>query len=369
LSEYRELAGPVLVVGVGAIGGTTAGGLLRAGRDVTLIDPWYQNVEAIRRRGLRVTVDGAILDLDARALYPDELCRLQQQAQVVLLACKSYETETVVRGLEPYLEPDGVVVSLQNGINEDLIASVVGCRRTVGAVVHYGAAMFEAAHAVRYSPSSWQSYTVGELDGSEGQRIEAVASLLSEAGRTSVTVDIFGALWAKLTLNCMTNGLTAVTDMSTPAVWDSDAGQALMVRLASEAATVARAQGREIRPLRLVAADTELPPELLVSAGTNPAADSEMRTLLKQEAAARLVASTGGPEVASSMLQDIRKHRRSEIEYLNGYVVREGARLGVATPVNAAVCELLHAVAVGDEQQDPAHLDRLVDALPAQTFR
>jgi ketopantoate reductase len=131
------MTGPVLVVGVGAIGGTTAGGLLRARRPVVLVDPWYENVEGIRRRGLALTVDGERNELPAQVLYPDELMRLGQRAQVVLLACKSYDTAAIVRAVEPYLAPDGVIVSLQNGINEDLIAQLIGPQRTVGGVVHY----------------------------------------------------------------------------------------------------------------------------------------------------------------------------------------------------------------------------------------
>src|SRR5690242_17886873 len=108
----------MLVVGVGAVGGTAAGVLLRGGHDVTLVDPWYENVEAIRRDGLHVTVDGVRQALPARAIYPDEL---DGSASLVFLACKSYDTEPLVRAVEPYLAHDGAIVSLQNGINEDRI--------------------------------------------------------------------------------------------------------------------------------------------------------------------------------------------------------------------------------------------------------
>jgi ketopantoate reductase PanE/ApbA-like protein len=155
------MTGPVLVVGVGAIGGTTAGGLLRARRPVVLVDPWCENVEGIRRRGLALTVDGERNELPAQVLYPDELMRLEQRAQVVLLACKSYDTAAIVRAVEPYLAPDGVIVSLQNGINEDLIAQLIGPQRTIGCVVHYSAGMTETAHAVRYSLAGERSLRAG----------------------------------------------------------------------------------------------------------------------------------------------------------------------------------------------------------------
>jgi 2-dehydropantoate 2-reductase len=330
----------ILVVGVGAIGGTTAGGLLRAGRRLVLVDGWYENVEAIRRDGLALTVDGERHTVRATALYPDEL---EDRAELVLLACKSYDTAATVRAIEPFLAEDGAIVSLQNGINEDLIASLVGPSRTVGCVVHYAAGMPEPGQAIRYSPSAWRSYTVGSLDGGPVNR---VAELLS----ATVTDDIFGALWAKLAVNCMINALTAVCDLRTAELWASPLGRPLMVALAAEAAAVARAQGREMRPIPLVASGADLSPGLLLE---DPA---RVEALMEREAIAR---GSAGAASVTSMLQDLRKRRRPEIDYINGYVVREGERLGVATPVNAAVTALLRAVAAGTEPRGPAHLARL----------
>ena len=334
----------ILLVGVGAIGGTTAAALLRAGRDVVLVDGWYENVEAIRRNGLALTVDGSRGVVPARAIYPDEL---SGRAELVLLACKSYDTAATVRAIEPFLAEDGAIVSLQNGINEDLIAELVGPSRTVGCVVHYSAGMTEPGHAIRYSPSAWRSYTVGALDGGPVDHVEA---LLSAAGTTAVSDDIFGALWAKLAVNCMINALTAVSDLRTAQLWASDTGRPLMVALAAEAAAVARAQGREMRPIHLVASGAELSAELLLG---DPA---RVEALMAREAVARADAASQG---TTSMLQDLRKGRRPEIDYINGYVVREGERLGVGTPLNAAVTARLRAVAAGVEPRGPAQLERL----------
>ncbi len=332
----------VILVGVGAIGGTTAGALLRAGREVVLVDGWYENVEAIRRGGLAVTVDGSRDVVPARAMYPDELVG---RAELILLCCKSYDTAATVRAVAPFLADDGAIVSLQNGINEDLIASLVGPSRTIGCVVHYSAGMTEPGHAVRYSPSAWRSYTVGGLDGGP---VERAAALLGAV----VSDDIFGALWAKLAVNCMINALTAVSDLRTAELWGSPVGRPLMVALAAEAAAVARAQGREMRPIHLVASGADLSPDLLLS---DPA---RVEILMEREAVARGSAGAAG---VTSMLQDLRKGRRPEIDYINGYVVREGARLGVATPVNEAVTARLRVVAAGVEPRGTAQLDRLAN--------
>jgi 2-dehydropantoate 2-reductase len=349
-------------LGVGAIGGTTGGGLLRAGQSVVLVDPWFENIEIIRRRGLAVTLDGEREVLETTALFPDELDLLVDPPEIVLLGCKSYDTEAMVRLIEPYLATDGFIVSLQNGMNEDRIADLVGPERTVGCTVHYNGGMIEPGHAVRFSPSTWHSYTVGELDGRRTERVEHVAALLSDAGPAATTTDIFGVLWAKLTLNCMTNGLTASTGLSTHDLWGSEVAQETFIRLASEAALVARAQGREMQPLHLVATNRELPANLFLAAGKGDTlATGEVRALMKAEAAKRAAEISTAPGASSSsMLQDIRKGRRTEIDYMNGYVAREGRRYGIATLANEKVAELVRSVAASELKQDPAHLDGLL---------
>jgi 2-dehydropantoate 2-reductase len=356
---------PIVVVGVGAIGGTTAGALLRAGREVVLVDPWYENVETIRRHGLALTVDGERHEVRAQALYPDELSRMPARPAVALLACKSYDTELLVRAVEPHLAADGFIVSLQNGINEDLIAALIGARRTIGCVVHYNGGMLEPAHAIRFSPAAWHSYTVGELDGAASERLQSVVALLSDAGHTASTTDIFGTLWAKLVINCMVNGLTAAAGLTTPALFGSSSGQAVMIELAIEAAGVARAQGRPVRPIHLVGSAAELPDELLLAAADDPAAYEQVHALIRGEAAARAAAVPRAQGSASSMLQDIRKRRRPEIDYMNGYVVREGRRLGVETPTNEAVVELLRSVSSGARPQDRSYVEQLAEMVGA----
>ena len=119
------------VLGTGAVGAPIGGLLTRAGYDVTLIDQWPDNVEAMRSRGLRLTIG----DLDdpefddtiaVRAMHVHEVCTLREPFDVVFLACKSYDTRWLVQLIEPHLRADGVVVSVQNSLNDEWIAPIVG---------------------------------------------------------------------------------------------------------------------------------------------------------------------------------------------------------------------------------------------------
>ena len=272
-----------MVVGAGAVGATTGGALALAGHRVALVDHWYEHVEAVRRSGLSLTVDGRKQIVEVAVHYPDEIHRIAEPVPIVLLACKAYDTGMLLGTVAPYLAPDGVVVSLQNGLNEDAIAELVGSDRTLGCVVHYSAMLQGPADALRFSPSEWHSYTVGELDRRLSPRVHRVSKLLSAAGPSTPSDDIFGALWGKLAINCMINGLTAATGLDTGALWLSSEARAVMIAIGSEVIHVARAQGRAITPIRLAATKAELSEAMLSAAAPGGDASRTVDRLMEAE--------------------------------------------------------------------------------------
>jgi 2-dehydropantoate 2-reductase len=357
----------IAIAGTGAVGGTTAAYLRRAGRDVLLVDGWHQNVETIRRDGLAVKAREEEFRVEARALYLDELARLGEPLDVVLLAVKSYDTEWMVRALLPYLASDGCVVSVQNGLNEERIAALVGPERTVGCVVHFSVAMFEPAVTTRYTRADWLTYSIGELDGRRGARIEELAELLRPAGPVEVTDDILGASWMKLTVNCLTNGLTGLTGLTSPRLWLDPRGFAAMVRIGGEVVAVSEAQGVEMHPIEPTGAPRPLQPAVLRRAAEGDAdALEEVRAVFVATAEAR---RQGGRENLSSLLQDVMKRRRTEIEYLNGEVARRGADVGIPTPSNALVVDLVQRLERSELARDPANLDEFAPAAGGPRLR
>jgi 2-dehydropantoate 2-reductase len=345
----------IVIAGTGGVGGTTSAYLRRAGRDVLLVDGWHQNAEAIRRDGLMLKGRDEEFRVEARALHLDELSGLDEPLDVVLLAVKSYDTEWMVRALLPYLAMDGCVVSLQNGLNEDRIAAIVGAERTVGCVVHFSVGMFEPGVATRYTRSDWLTFSVGELDGRRTPRVDRIAELLGDVGPVEVTRDIRGALWMKLCINAMNNGLTGLTGLTSPGLWLDPRGFAAMVRIGGEVVAVSEALGQHMHPIEPTGAPNPLPPDALRRAAAgDEAAVEEVRAVFVATAEAR---RRGGRENLSSLLQDVMKRRRTEIEYLNGEVVRRGAELGIPTPANALVVDLVQRLERGEVARDPANLD------------
>jgi 2-dehydropantoate 2-reductase len=355
------MTGTVCIAGAGAIGGTIAGYLTRSGIDVAVVDPWHANVEAIRRNGLRVKSPEGELLVRPRAYHVDELRDLGEPIETAVIAVKSYDTEWLTRAVAPYLADDALVVSAQNGINEDTIRSIVGASRTVGAVVHIAAALLEPAGVTRFSSERWVSLIIGEVEPGAlpPARLSALQELLMPMGSVLTSENIFGDLWSKLSLNCMANGLSGVTGVSTPTLFRDPEARMLMTRIGAEAVAVSRAARVTMGPLEPTGAPGTLDPALLLAAGTGDAAAfAQLSDFLIATADAR----SGPRENRSSLLQDVTKGRRSEIDYLNGYIVRKGTDLSIPTPANAAIIRAVKQLEAGTIRQDAGNLREILSA-------
>jgi 2-dehydropantoate 2-reductase len=353
-SKFRPVTDRCLVVGAGAIGAITGGFLARAGVDVVFVDTWHQNVERIRSGGLRVRSPSGEFTLRPTVYYLDEMIGLQEQFRVIFMAVKAYDTVWMTRLVRPKLATDGVIVSIQNGLNEHVIAEIVGPKRTVGCAVHMNGAIFEPALVTRYSNVDWSTFTVGELDGADSERLADLTSLMTAVGQTHPTSNIWGTLWSKLALNCMTNGLSGITGLTTRDLWTNVDAARISSRIGSEVARVATASGYSMDVVQPTGAPRGLAADLLVSAGEDPFAMEECVGALNAAGAAR----SGQHENKPSLLQDILKGRRTEIDQLNGYVSHRGAALGIATPMNNLVSELLKQVERGGLVPSPSALSR-----------
>ncbi|MDE3111706.1 MAG: 2-dehydropantoate 2-reductase [Chloroflexota bacterium] len=346
----------VAVLGVGAVGSVTSAYLARGGIDVAAFDPWHQHVEETRSNGLRIAAPEEDFVVRVRIDHLDALSRVARPIDVLFLALKSYDTEWAVRYAAPYLAPDGVIVSLQNGMNEPAIAAIVGRERTMGCVVHLTAELRGPGSAVASTGPSWSAYTVGELDGARTERVERIAAALSTVGTTKVTERIGAALWAKLTTNTMTNGLASITGLTTRQLWADERVVPVLLRIAGETIEVAYACDEAVDPIKPPGAvDPLLPTDIRAAYRGDAAARARLTSALRSLAASR----SGRRENRSSMLQDVLRGRRPEIDQLNGHVVREGAARGVPTPVNAALVSLVHEVAAKRRELGPANVELL----------
>lgn len=201
------MSDPVLVWGGGAVGGTFAAYLARAGRSVTIVDLDRAHLDAINGRGLRMSAPGGGFVARARALHPDEV---SGRFREVFVAVKAHHTQAAARAVAPLLSEDAAVVSLQNGLCELQLAEVIGGDRIVGAFINFGADVTgpgEILHGNR------GAVVVGELDGRTRPRTEQMLALLREFEPDAILTDnIWGYLWGKLAYSAIlkASGLAVV---------------------------------------------------------------------------------------------------------------------------------------------------------------
>ncbi|MGH7275719.1 MAG: ketopantoate reductase family protein [Candidatus Rokuibacteriota bacterium] len=337
------------IVGAGAIGCVVGGLLTRAGRDVTLVDQWPEHVETMRKQGLRLSGTCGDHTVKVTALHLHEAQGIREPFDAVFIAVKSYDTEwATALGVSYLRRPDGVVVDFQNGINDERVASIAGRERTLGCVIMIGAGMYEPAHAIRTDSGSL-GFKIGELDGRDTPRARELAELMGAVAGSKVTTNLFGERWSKLALNCMANPVAGLSGLGTAEVRTEPGPRRITVHLGAEAVKVGRAAGHEVEPILHITA------QRFVDAAEGRGL-AEVEADISRDAKSR---AGGRP----SLLQDVMRRRRTEIDDLNGYVVAQGRRLGVPTPFNEKIVELFHRHPVGTLEPDPKNLEPLLAML------
>jgi 2-dehydropantoate 2-reductase len=240
-----------------------------------------------------------------------------------------------------------VVVDFQNGINDHRVAAVAGRERTLGCVILISAGMYEPAHAIRTDRGS-AAFKIGEHDGSDSPRARRIAEIMSAVAPAEVTTNLWGERWSKLALNCMLNPLAGLSGLGTAEVRSELTTRRLAAHIGAEVVRVGTAVGHRIEPILGIAAKRFA-----------EAAAADIETLGREIAADAQSRSGGRP----SMLQDVMKGRRTEIDYLNGFVAAEGRNVGIPTPFNDAVVAAFHAHRVGQLKPDPRNLEPLIRLL------
>src|ERR671921_28572 len=338
MDDLRDAS--IAVVGAGAIGGTVGAYLDDAGYDVTLVDVASEHVPAINERGLRITGVRGERTFRPPAILIDEL---KGPLRVVFLCVKGHFTEGAMDRIEPLLAPEGFVLSLQNGLNEALIAERVGARRTVGAFVHFGADLLEPGLIqLGYE----ETIHVGELDGKITPRVEALREALEHAMPTSVTDNIWGFLWGKLVFGAL-GFLVSCVDAPVAEVIDDPLGRHLCRAACAEAYLVARTHVDRVEPIG------EFEPEKF-----SPGEGWEVRaneTLMA-------LAATWRDSIKQHMgiWRDLRvKRRKTEVDMQVGQIVATGREHGVPTPVNAAVLEIVHEIEGGEREMGWENLEEI----------
>lgn len=323
----------ITVVGPGAIGGTVGAFIAKADEKVTVVDRSVPHVEAIRSNGL--LVDGVFGEERVRfekVLFPQEV---EGPLDLVFLAVKSQHTEDALATIAPLLSDHGVIVSLQNGLNERRIAEFVGSSRTIGAMVHMVADYVGPGHITRFTEGE---FYVGELDDTKTERIEEIKTILSLAVPTQVTSNIWGYLWSKLIYSCFLTAM-ALVDAFSSEILKEEWSKRVFVALMGEATEVALAEGIILKeydrydPIVMLARNRE-----------------ELSRALE-------MLPPGSPKGNSGVWRDIKiRRRKTETDFVTGEVVRLGRNHGLPMMLNTQVAKMIKEI---EEDQRSMSWDNL----------
>ena len=294
---------PVLIVGTGALASFFAARLAAAGSSVTMLGTWTEGLAALQARGVSlVDADGVEHCFPVRATADPAACRPASHALVLI---KSWQTSRAAAQLADCLAADGIALTLQNGWgNRETLQGQLGAIRVAAGVTTLGATLL--------GPGRVRAGGDGPITIPTDKRLTPLLDLLRLAGfETRTSADVDGLLWSKLVINAAINPLTALLQVPNGELLARPAARALMGEVASEAAAVGKALGFA----------------LTVDNPVQAAEDVARRTAANH----------------SSMFQDIQRNALTEIDVICGAVVAGGERVGIATPVNRTLWQLVRA--------------------------
>ena len=344
----------IAIVGTGAVGGYAGAHMAKAGEDVTFIDFWPENVQKIKTDGLKISHlrDIAEFTIPVNAIDITELQATAKSSpfDIAFVCVKSYDTAWATMMIQQYLSAGGYIVSLQNCINEEIIAEIVGWGRVIGCIASsITVDLCEPGHVRRAAGKSPEGHTVfrvGEVHGRITNRVKEICKLVAYSDSAYVTENIWGERWSKLITNAMANGMSASTGLIVREILLDDGLRQFSAKLASEGIRVGQALGYKLEEIQ------HIDPEIIAKAG-------EGDLLAKAEWDKCRLAETkkpGGGAHRPSMGQDMVKGRRTEIEYINGFICQKAKEIGMDTPANAALTDIVTRVYKGEIAPDRKHI-------------
>jgi 2-dehydropantoate 2-reductase len=309
----------ICMLGSGALGSAIGGVLTEGGNDVWLVDAWAGHIDAMNSRGLTLRDGGVDRTVKVKArTAPGGI----GAADLIVVLVKSFHTREAIAKANEIIGPDTAVMSLQNGLgHEEILADVVGKDRVLAGKTYAGGVLLGPGHVIAGTRGKY-TY-IGELDGRITERATRIAETFSQAGLpTEVSANIMGTMWDKLLINVATGALAGITRLPYGGLYNVPEVKECALAAVAEGIAVAKALGVKLT--------SEKPGD------------------------AWTLAAEGLPkEFKTSMLQSIEKGTLTEIDFINGSVVRFGERVGVPTPVNKALVACVKGIELWMKQYAP----------------
>ena len=300
----------ICILGAGALGCAIGGVLTEGGHEVWLINRNAVQVDAMNSRGLILCDAGVDRTVRVHAATTAQPAGV---VDLVIVLVKSFHTEQAMAAATSLVGPATVVLSLQNGLgHEDILADIVGREKVMAGKTYAGGTQLAPGHVM--IGTQGKDTHIGELDGTISDRVQQIAKIFNASGlQTQVSDNILGTMWDKLLINVATGALTGITQLTYGDMYQQSELEACAVAAVTEAMAVAKASG--------------------------------IRLSMTHPRDAWVKAGAGLPYAfKTSMLQSLEKGSITEIDFINGSVVRWGLRCGVPTPVNSTLVACIKGI-------------------------
>lgn len=318
------------IYGAGSLGTILGAYITSKGGDIDLINHNEKHVQALNEKGAKIvgTVDfiqkvNAITDKQMTGKY-----------DIIFLMTKQQGNSETVPFLKDYLEDDGVIVTLQNGLPEHQIADVVGEKRVIGCTVAWGATMLGPGVCELTSSPDSLTFSLGTIFSETPNHMEEVVSLLKMMGSVEIDRNFIGTRWSKLLINSAFSGMSAVLGCTFGEAAAKKDSRRVVQSLMKECIDVCHASGIKIEPVQ----------------GKDIVRLFDYHNPVKKALAFMLIplAIRKHANLKASMLQDLEKGKKTEVDSINGSVSQQGRRVGVPTPCNDTVVEIVHRIEAGE---------------------
>ncbi len=317
------------IYGAGSLGTVLGAYISKNGGQVDLINRNKAHVEAMKKNGAKVvgTVD---MTVPVHALTPDEM---EGKYDLIILLTKQLYNVEVLQGLVPFMNDDCIVCTLQNGLPELSVSEVVGEDRTMGCTVAWGATLLEPGVVELTSEPDSMSFGLGRMNGKKDEKLNEVKAFLEQMCPVEIEDNFMGVRWSKLLINAAFSGMSAVTGKTFGEAAQDKKSRVCVQMLIKECIDVAAAAGIKIEPVQ----------------GKDIVKLLDFKGGLKKKISYAVIplAIKKHALLKASMLQDLEKGKKTEVDFINGIVCKYGKKYNVATPYNDEVVAIVHGVEDG----------------------
>jgi len=315
----------IAILGAGSLGTIVGALITKANYNVDLIDVNKANVDALNQKGAEI-IGSLNTNISVSAKHPKDLNDIYD---IVFLLTKQVYTKTSLTSILPFLHTKSTVCTLQNGIPQELVSSIVGRERTVSGAVGFGATWEREGVSrltTEFETVRKYAFDVGELDGKITNRINTIKQVLDSVGHCEITKNIGGVKWTKLLMNTTFSGMSASLNCTFGDVLNNTYAMKSVANIADETIKVAHSYNIKLAKMQ----------------GKN----FEFLELKNQKDISNKLdfyheVWRPHSKLKASMLQDLEKKKPTEIDFINGYVVKKGMQSNVHTPFNKLICQIV----------------------------